>query len=435
MGEAAFSTPYALGGIVQFAVEVALGLEEGGVDVAIWQPDPNGALWDTQGLWSGLVPTWVDVTTRAIEAGTKRGRDRWEQEYRVGSSIVTLDNQDGVFNPDTPSPGALTMRPGRWLRVLGRRTDDGSAWVPLWTGQVDTLEDRYTSAGRGINSRFSGLDFGSRFQIDDPPALDTPLPAGQLTSVRVDYILDEANWPSEPGYRSIELGLHTMQESDQAQSRWRELQAAATAEGGYLFIGPDGAVVFRNRDWLSGKLGGPLEYQFGQVGSDVQILAADTDWSQQRIWNDIRMARVGGTEYRVEDLDSIALYGRRTFRRFDLQCQTDSQVQALADRFLGAFRFDRSRLESVDLVPTSPAGVSQLLAIDVGAYIRVTVRTGGDGDWSYTGDYFVQAVEHRIDADDWVVSLRIDSADFTVPLLPAAFTDGFDEGFDSQDAQ
>jgi len=434
MSQQIFSTPQTLGGIVRFAVEVALGLTEGGESTAIWAPDPNEALWDTKGVWGGIVPSWVDVTSRVIDVGTRRGRDRWEQEFRVGTSRVRFDNQDGIFTPDASRPpGAVALRPGRWLRVLGQRTDDDSPWVPLWTGQIDTMEDIYTKGAAGIDSVFQSLDFGARFQIDDPPALETPIPAGQLTSDRVLQILDVSNWPDAPTWRDIETGEHTMASSDLAQSRWREMQAAATAEGGAMFIAANGVPTFRNRDWLVDKLAGPPKFTVGQVGAALQVLSADTDWSSQRIYGDVRMARVGGTEYRVTSDESISLYGPRTYTRFDLQCQNDTQVQTIADRFLAAYRFDRSRLESIDLVPLSPEGVTQLLNVELGDLIRVQIRTQGEGQWSYTGDYFVQAIEHSIDASDWVVSLRVDSADFDVPLLPAAFTDGFDEGFDSQD--
>jgi len=645
-----FASPRALGGIVQWAVEIALGVRGGGDDTAIWQPDADGALWDTKGQWSGFQPSWVDITSRVLSAGTRRGRDRWEQEFKAGTARVFLDNQDGIFNPDAPRPpGAVDLRPGRWLRVLARtsgappivngdafvltstdglvsgittpnvaipaagysvrfqgqmadlprtadapminqysanganrvfelqrRLDDvvrfiashddqsqttvaiagfdpdaelsvettvdyqaklitlvvngqtqlgqipqavtgpntstvplavgrrggslesgrwwaGSVqlaqvldvtgqtiladldpddpgtvgningaqwndqlgkqwtaglgvavdgtiidpnvWIPVWTGQIDTMEDRYTKGAAGIDSMFGCIDFGARFQIDDPPALETPIPAGQLTSDRVQLVLDDAGWPDLPEWRDIDTGEHTMGESALAQSRWQELQAAATAEGGAVFINPAGVPTFRNRDWLVDKLDQPPVLAVGNVGADVQVLTADTDWSQQRVYNDVQMARVGGTVYRVVDETSISLYGRRTYRRLDLQCQTDSQVQAIADRFLAAQRFDRSRLESVDLVPVTAQGVADLLALELGDLVRVTIRTLGEGTWTYTGDYFVNGIAHQVDASDWVTSLRIDAADFDVPLLPAAFTDAFTEAFDSQDPQ
>ena len=166
------------------------------------------------------------------------------------------------------------------------------------------------------------------------------------------------------------------------------------------------------------------------------MLSADSDWSPLRVYGYVRMARKGGGEgdfiRRVSD-DSIALYGPRTFQRFDLECQTDNQVITLVDRFLAASQFDRSRLESIDLGPVSAEGVTQLLNVELGDLIRVTIQTGGDGAWAYTDDYFVQKVTHAIDDEDWVTSLRIDAATFDVPLLPAAYTDGFDDGFDSQD--
>ena len=429
----------AFGGLVRFAVEIALGVSEGGDEVAVWQqagaPNPAWGFWDdpVKG-WSGIAPSWVDVTPRVMRVQTSRGRDRWEQQFKSGTATVVFDNQDGVFTPDGGvGGGAVELRPGRWLRVLGQRTDDGSPWVPLWTGQIDTMEDQYLDAATGIQARFLCIDFGGRFQIDNPPALDTPIPAGQLTSARVNQVLDLADWPTDAVWRDIDPGEHTMAESNLAQSRWAEMQAAATAEGGAMYIAADGVPTFRSRDWLVDKLDLPPKFTVGSPGSGIQVLAAETDWSAQRIYGDVRMARKGGTEYRTTDPDSIALYGPRTYTRFDIECETDTQLQAIADRYLAAFRFDRSRLEGIDLVPTSAQGISDLLGVDLGDLIRVTVRTRGEGLWSYTGDFFVQKVEHTIDADDWVTSLRIDAAQFDVPLLPAAFTVGFDDGFDSQD--
>jgi len=429
-----FSSPRSLGGIVRFAVEIALGATAGGANGAIWQPDPDGALWDTKGVWSGLAPSWVDVTSRVAAANTRRGRDLWEQQMRVGQSVVVLHNEDGIFTPDADRPaGAVALRPGRWLRVLGQRTDDGSPWVPLWTGQIDTMEDIYQSAAHGIDSRFTSLDFGARFQIDDPPALETAIPAGQLTSDRISDLLDLVDWPVELGWRDIAAGENTMADSNLAQSRWAEMQVAATAEDGAFLISAAGVPTFHSRDWLTDKVGGPFKFSVGAVASDIQVLGAGTDWSTQRVYGDVRMARKGGIEYRVTSPDSISLYGNRTIRRFDIECQTDSQLQAIADRRLAASQFDRSHVETVDLVPTSPEGVTQLLNVDVGDMIRVSIRTSGVGQWSYTDDYFVNQVNHEISDEDWVTSLRIDAATFDVPLLPAAFTEGFDDGFDSQD--
>ncbi len=250
----------------------------------------------------------------------------------------------------------------------------------------------------------------------------------------MNRLLDDLNWPVSPVWRDIDVGEHTMAESTLPQSRWAEMQVAATAEGGAMFMAADGVPTFRSRDWLVDKLTGPVKFTVGGPGSDVLVLGADTDWSTQRVVGDVRMARKGGTEYRVTDPESISLYGPRTFQRFDLECENDTQVATLADRRLASSRFDRSRLDSVELVPVTPDGVTQLLNVDVGDYIRVTVQTDGDGLWSYTDDYFVQLVQHQITDDDWVTTLRIDAATFDVPLLPAAYSDGYTDGYDSQDA-
>lgn len=431
-----YASPANLGGIVEFAVEIALGAQGGDGDTAVWQPFAGGALWDTVGTWGGLIPSWVDVTPRVLGAKTNRGRDRWEQEFRTGIATVTVDNEDGLFTPDVITDiGAVALRPGRWLRVLGRANPPGDTpgpWVPLWTGQIDAMEDRYGPGAYGISSAIRCLDFGARFQIDDPPALETPIPAGQLSSDRVQLLLDEAGWPDEAFWRDIDTGEVTLASSALAGSRWSEMQAAAIAEGGAMYIAANGVPTFRNRDWLEGRLTDPPLFSIGAVDSPVQILHAATDWSQQRIYNDVRYARVGGTEIRVQDGASRSLYGPRTTQRFDLECETDGDVQYLAERFLAAYKFDRARVDEIELVPVSAAGVAYLLELQLGDKVRVTVQTRGEGQWAYTDDYFVNKIQHDITADDWVTTLRIDIADFEAPLQPASFTEAFTEAFDSE---
>lgn len=423
-------SPKALGGLVEFKVELALEATDD-PGAGVW----DAALWDTD-VWSGLIPTWIDVTSRAIAVTTNRGRDRFDQRFRTGQVVADLDNQDGVFNPDTDAAlGDLRLRPGRWIRVQGRVAN--GTFVPLFTGQIDTMADRYSPVAASIVGRFQGLDFFAPWQIDDPPALESPVGAGESTDDRVNRVLDAAGWPDETFWRDIQTGVHTMQSTTLAQSRLEELQIAAEAEGGAFFVAANGVPTFKARDWLdTDPRSVNVQIEIGAVPDEVQILAARTDWSLQRVYGDVRMARKGGTEQRVTDPTSLSLYGDRTFQRFDLECETDLQVQAIADRFLNSHRFDRLRLESIDVVPTTAEAAQALLVTEVGDLVEVTVRTlPGAGTppleagWSYTLRAWVQRIVHAIDAEDWIVSLTLENQDRSDPFGRRAFSDGFDAGY------
>lgn len=410
--------PLQLGGMVEFKVELALSASAE-ADAGLWQPDVAGALWDTSGVWDGTEISWDDVTQLVLGATTTRGRDRFESRFKTGIMTLTLDNQSGLFAPDA-STFQLDLRPGRWARISGRVPSIDATWYPMWTGQIDSMGDIYSPGARGVNSSMRCLDFFARFQIDDPPALSVPIGAGQRTDQRVATVLDAAGWPDEtPLWRDLQVGIHTMPSSTLAQSRLQEMAIAADSEGGGLFIGPTGNVVFKSRDWLeTDPRSITPQWSAGTVASEIAILDADTDWSTSRVFGEVRMARAGGSEVTVQDGLSISAYGKRTFRRFDFQLENDAQVSNLADRFLEAFRYDRLRIESVVLYPDTAAAALDLLTTELGDRILLQIRTP---EFSYAVESWVNGITHNVTADDWTVSLRVDNADLSPPFAGGAY--------------
>ena len=207
-----------LGGLVDFKVEIATGVENVD-DAGIWAPDANQGLWDTA-VWNASEPYWIDITPRTMLVSTNRGRDRWEQRFRTGTAASTLDNQDGVLSLDTGKLGQLGLRPGRWFRLSGR-VPTRTGFIPLYVGQIDSMADKYSAAAAGINSGWQLLDWFARWAIDDPPALLTPVGAGELTSDRVLRVLALLDWP--PSLLSVQTGWNTMQETTLPASRLERL--------------------------------------------------------------------------------------------------------------------------------------------------------------------------------------------------------------------
>ena len=324
-------------------------------------------------------------------------------------------------DPDTPV---------RW-RILGSEMNlteylVGSDWEPLFVGQVDSIEDVYGAGAEAPNSRWLILDGFARLQIDNPPALDTPVGGGELTSTRVGRLAADADFPFPV---LLQPGEHTMLASTLANSILEEMQTAADAEGGGLFIGRDGTLYFKARDWLlEDPRSAVVQWSAGAPGDDVQILDASTDWSTARVLNDIQFARREGTAVRVQSEVSQLLYGRRSYQRFDLENDNDSDVGELANRFLTFFQWDRTRLEQVEVTPLTRSAAQELLELELGDRIRLRVSTLPG--WSFTAEYWVNRIEHVVTADDWRVLLRVDTTDFSPPRLRGGFDeDAYDEGY------
>jgi hypothetical protein len=410
-------------GTVYFRVLLSAGLADQPGAPAVW----DSAIWDTD-EWGGNEPSdtyWYDVTDWALAVQTSRGKDRFEDQMRTGTFAVLLDNQEGLWNPIVGQVGTLpALRPGRWFRL---ESTTGGEWEPVFTGYIDSITDEYSSGGFDVNTRIAGYGFAGVLQMDNLPRLSTPVGGGELTSERVNRILDTLS-PTTWSNREIQTGVATMLESTLERSNLEEILTAAEAEGGVYFHSKESYPVFKARDWLvtdprsttvQARIGGPI--------SQIHPLQFGVDWSAQRIYNDVQLAREGGVEQRATEQASIDRYFRRTFRRTGYQNDSDADVLALAERFLGAFAWDRIRVETADLWPRDNAEAATALELEIGDLAEVTVSTGAG--WAYTTRAHIFRIDHMLTASDWRMELRLDDAQTGIPPGLGAFDDGFDDGF------
>lgn len=386
-------------------------------DGSNWAPDPGDPPND--GVWGGFFVAWYDITPWVLDVQTSAGRDRYDQRVRPGTARVVLENSSGLWNPISGTlPNTFRMRPGRAIRV-SVNAEEG--WVNIFTGFVDTIDETYRGAGYDIASILDATDPSGLLAIDNPPALETPRPI-ELTSERVQWELDEFGWP----FYELDTGLHRMRSSTVGQSRFEECQRAADAEGGAFYFDGDGTAIFRNRDAfppdapVDDFIGGP---------AGLPVIQADVEWSNNIITNDAQYSAVDGTVVREVNTASQSLYGNRTARRYDLQCEDQSAVQFLAQRIVTRRAFDRLRVNSVTVQPFTRDEARRAIALTLGSKVSVTVALRG-GEWSYTTEAVIQGVSHRVDADDWTVTYRVE--DITASSPPSGAFDGeaFDDGFD-----
>jgi len=417
---------------VEFKVEIALGVSGGEGGNFLY--DDGTSLYDTA-TYSLNDFSWVELTARVLEFTATRGRDHYAQKFRAGQASILLNNQDGLFNPllGFQTLGEQALRPGRWIKISGKRTDvSDDAWEPLWVGRLQALRDVYTDGAGGINSSWSCLGLEAWLSSIAPPELEVPDPltGGQSTDERVRYIWDVIMGLPPELLITDEPGQFSMMATAFPGSRMDQINQAVDAEAGAFYVQRDGSLIFRSHDWLfDSPDSGTIQFIIGTVADDVEVLDARTNWDAVRIRNDVALTREGGVLQRNINTSSQAVYGIHSFSRSGLQNQDDAQIVELVNRELLMTAWDTLRLDSVEVWASQMAGssVMDLLTLELGMRVLITVQTL-EG-WSYTVIAWVMGISHKVTADDWGVTLRLDNTDLTSPLTGGAYSSAYSDSF------
>lgn len=409
-----------VGGTVFFRFEIALlpSQTTGG----LW----DQALWD-QGIWAGNLPQWVEVTADMLSANTSAGSEKFGTRVRDAIGVFRLDNSEGQYNPDfgADDPGELAIRPGRWVRFS---VSAGQGFIPIFTGTIDSMSEDYDTAGDNIVTNLMCTSFGGLLSVNNPPALETPVGGGELTSDRITRILDAVNW--YPQFRFIDVGVNTMLPSTLARTRYEEMQRAADAEGGSFFFDGQGGPTFHNQGYItSGVRPTTLQAQPGSgIPGEPEVIAVKSDWDAGRVHNDIQLAREGGAAVRVEDTTSQSLYGRRSYQRFDYEVENDTQVLGLANQLLAWRAYDKLSVDEITLWAPNVAAAQKMVNLQWGDLVRAFVVT--NRGWGYAIDANVARIDWTVTTNDFTQTLRI--VDRTIGAPPGtrgAYSDGYSDGY------
>lgn len=349
--------------------------------------------------WSGLEPTWHDMTDRTIDIDIQRGRDTWLDRIGMSSATVNADNADGWLTWNAAPVGAEEVRPGRPLQVWVTLPDGTRR--NLWRGFVEGINDAYAPSNRPVATLRAQDALAQIAHVDLPE--QAPIGAGERADVRVGRILDSSDWPA--AWRVLEQGQVTMQATNLARQMADELGVTADSEGGVAYAGTDGKVYFRNRDWLRlASYATTVQATIGPGGA-VCGSAHTVVRDAADIRNDVQLARTGGTMQRVVDQDSIALYRRRAYSRGDLICDSDAQVLLLAQRLLGSRSKTAVRLTAVQIPVIDQASATFVASVDYGW--RLVVAWAQDGQ-AWQREVHVMGITHQIAPDGWTVTLAVD---------------------------
>lgn len=278
--------------------------------------------------------TWRNVSDRVLSFGVSGGfQAPWIPPLRwspVRASMV-LDNSDRALDPrNTASPyysatlAGLDVRPGSPVRIK-------IAGVGLLYGQLDDLEppDTRRPSTRTTITATDGTKILSRAAVTPYSVAEG---AGEDMIDRLIRLAEAAGWPA--GMRSFDAEPDvTLQATTLAGSIWKQMQLTAESGGGYIFLDPDGNLLYRERSY-------DATVSVGRYWSNQNTFAKGITTSIKQssglgeVRNQVRYQRVNGVEQMVQDLDSIGDLGPADLSRTDLICEDDSTVAELASHAL-----------------------------------------------------------------------------------------------------
>lgn len=241
----------------------------------------------------------------------------------------------------------------------------------------------------------------------------------ELTSARVNRVLDAIGWPEE--WRRIETGFHTViAATPDNENVLSHLQLMADSEDGILYIDPAGNIVFRNRDHRQTAYRSrvPL-FVFGDSLAELPYRDPPVaDYDRQRVINKV-VVSFGNPTDTVEKIDwpSVEKNGELA-RPIATALSTEAQATTIAERVLEANKNPRLRFISMVLdYSRDPRLPAVMASLEIGDRVEVVRRPPDEND--IPGDplrreVWIERIEHTIDADRdfrWTTSLTLSPVD------------------------
>lgn len=367
---------------------------------------------DTPIVGSG---SWREIGDRALSFSVRSGRQRRLEEFKAATFNAEFDNADGALDPAwTAGPytdtGATRINPNVSVKAI-------ATWAgvdyPMYYGFADGWYP-LRSYPEGGTVGLSATDAFKIFNRINKLALGAPVGAGELTGARVNRLLDLIGWSTLQ--RNIDPGTFTHQSSLLAGALLGQMRLAAASARGGLFMDQAGRVTFQDQiAWYNSSRALTVQWTFGDQNGEVLTAGFAEMRDDQLVYNDINVARVGGSTITRQDPTVTAYpYLWSSYNRTDLTLETDTQVVTYAEAVLRTSKNGGTR---VDYIQLEPDGFDDLWPVVLGARFgdRVAVNlTHPYTGIRFTGDYFIEGIDHDVPVREsggkWVTKFYLSDA-------------------------
>ena len=270
---------------------------------------------DTNRLGVGEV--LEDVSDRLVSLSVSRGRQDALEPVRSGQASVTLRNFDGALDPlNTASPLYPGVEPARTLNIYA---DD----IQVFAGIVEDIALGFTPGG-DAEVQVTASDGLSVLALAEFPAAG--LVVGEEDSgTRITDVLDsDARFWTDG--RDIATGDSTLAAGTATGTVIEYLNTVARSEGGVVFVGRDGDLVFRNR--LFAVTETPVTLSDDGTDVDYESLVRQTSGESLRT---VAFAERDGTRLERESTLGLLRFGFRALDLGTLFLLTDDDVNDRLD--------------------------------------------------------------------------------------------------------
>ena len=366
----------------------------------------------------------VDVSDIALRVSIRRGRNRILNSFEAGTATVVLEDENGDWNPqNTSGPYYGKLLPLRKIRIWADY-DDGSGLdrYYLYSGYITSYDNTFRVGIDEVSSvTLQCVDAFRLFQnVNITTVAGTS--AGQDSGARINNLLNLASYPTSQ--RLIDTGDSTVQaDPGTARTLLQACQTVEQTELGGFYIDAEGNAVFLSRTDVSLKAD-QTPLLFNDNGTDISYQSIDFAYDDTQIFNDITVARLGGTPQTVTDTTSIETYFIHSGQRTDLLMQTDAEALDQAQMLLNARANALLRIDSIGLNLMDESDTDRIVAgLDSELFTLIDVTKTGQQSSTFTLELFIQGIQHDITPTTW--NTRFLTAE---PIIQAFILDSQTQG-------
>jgi hypothetical protein len=265
----------------------------------------------------GIGEELIDVSDRVVSLSVRRGRQDALEPVRSGQAAVTLRNLDGALDPlNEASPLFPGVEPARTLNIYADN-------VQVFAGLVEDIALDFTPGGDATVQLSASDNLSILALAEFPPA---GYPVGEEDSGdRVQEVLDSDSryWPAGT---DIATGDSILAAGTATGNVVQYLNTVALSEGGTLFVGRDGDLVFRNR--LFAVTQTPVVLSDDGTDIDYETLVRQTSGESLRT---VAFGEREGTRFERENTLGLLRFGFRALDLGNLLLRTDQDVNQRLD--------------------------------------------------------------------------------------------------------
>lgn len=351
----------------------------------------KGVLDNVTYLLAGDVLVDVSDDTRAVSV--RRGRSRVLDKFTAGNANVTLDNRSRDYDPTyaaSPYYGSIVPRKQVIVSHLGQT---------IFTGEVADWNFGYSVSGDSTAETSCVDGFATLANQNRTGGTSV----SQVTSARVDAVLDELGWPTDA--RNVSTGTATLAADlvEPETNALSYLQKVELSEPGALYMDKDNHVTFQTRSAInaasSSATFGPGGIPF--IGIGVSYGTEEMTNAANVIW--LAGTVVGGT-VTANDSSSQVSYGVIE-QTYETLLSSSAQGTALANWIVANYAQPVYRIDSVTVSMPGLSSAQRLSVLALELADAVTVQwTPNNVGTAMSQIVTIDGIEHDASPADHTVT-------------------------------